>query len=147
MCYDEVRRAIQAEIKGSEIFPILIDETTDVSHTEQVSFVVRYVHNMQIKELFIQVCNVHSTSGDALKHLVMDLLKENDLKIHNIQGQGYDGAANMSGHYKGLQSRILKHNPKALYVHCQAHCLNVVLVESAKSNICFVTFFNIVGKT
>ncbi len=40
----------------------------------------------------------------------------------------------MSGHYKGLQSRILRQNPKALYVHCQAHSLNLVLVESAKSN-------------
>lgn len=78
---------------------------------------------MKIKERFIQVCNVHSTSRDALENLVMALLEENDLKIEDIRGQGYDGAANMSGHYKGLQSRILKQNPKALYVHCQAHCL------------------------
>lgn len=68
-----------------------MDETTDVSHAEQVSFVVRYVHNMKIKERFIQVCNVHSTSRDALENLVMALLEENDLKIDNIRGQGYDG--------------------------------------------------------
>lgn len=141
-----VKRVIKKEIQESKIFSILLDETTDVSHTEQVSFVVRYVHNMKIKERFIQVCNVHSTSGDALENLVMTLLEENDLKIENIRGQGYDGAANMSGHYKGLQSRILRQNPKALYVHCQAHCLNLVLVESAKSNICFVSFFNLVEK-
>lgn len=141
-----VKRVIREEIQESKIFSILLDETTDVSHTEQVSFVVRYVHNMKIKERFIQVCNVHSTSRDALENLVMVLLEENDLKIEDIRGQGYDGAANMSGHYKGLQSRILKQNPKALYVHCQAHCLNPVLVESAKSNICFVNFFNLVEK-
>lgn len=141
-----VKRVIKKEIQESKIFSILLDETTDVSHTEQVSFVVRYVHNMKIKERFIQVCNVHSTSGDALENLVMTLLEENYLKIENIWGQGYDGAANMSGHYKGLQSRILRQNPKALYVHCQAHCLNLVLVESAKSNICFVSFFNLVEK-
>ncbi len=141
-----VKHVIKKEIQESKIFSILLDETTDVSHTEQVSFVVRYVHNMKIKERFIQVRNVHSTSGDALENLVMTLLEENDLKIENIQGQGYDGSANMSGHYKGLQSRILRQNPKALYVHCQAHCLNLVLVESAKSNICFVSFFNLVEK-
>lgn len=28
----------------------------------------------------------------------------------------------------------------------QAHCLNLVVVESAKSNICFVSFFNLVEK-
>lgn len=64
------RRAIQTEIQEREIFSILIDETTDVSHTDQVSFIVRHVH-MQIKERFIQMCNVHSTSGDALENLVM----------------------------------------------------------------------------
>ncbi|XP_032414769.1 zinc finger MYM-type protein 1-like isoform X2 [Xiphophorus hellerii] len=141
-----VRHAIKTEIEESELCSILIDETTDVSHMEQVSFVVRYVHNMQIKERFIQVCNIQSTSGEALENLVLDVLKENNLKMDNIRGQGYDGAANMRGHYKGLQARILRHNPKALYVHCQAHCLNLVLVESAKSNICFVTFFNLVEK-
>lgn len=76
----------------------------------------------------------------------MAVLEENNLKKEDIPGQAYDGAANMSGHYKGLQSRILKQNPKALYVHCQAHCLNLVLIESAKSNICFVNFFNLIEK-
>uniref|UniRef100_A0A096M0Z6 DUF4371 domain-containing protein n=1 Tax=Poecilia formosa TaxID=48698 RepID=A0A096M0Z6_POEFO len=136
-----VRRPIKAEIEESELYSILIDQTTDVSHMEQVSFVVRYVHNMQVK-----VCNIQSTSGEALENLVLDVLKENNLKMDNIKGQGYDGAANMRGHYKGLQARILRHNPRALYVHCQAHCLNLVLVESAKSNICLVTFFNLVEK-
>uniref|UniRef100_A0A669EY62 DUF4371 domain-containing protein n=1 Tax=Oreochromis niloticus TaxID=8128 RepID=A0A669EY62_ORENI len=141
-----VRRVIQAEIQECETFSIMMDETTDVSHTEQVSFVVRYVHNMEIKERFLQVCNVESTTGNALEKLVIALLKENNLKIDNIRGQGYDGAANMSGRFKGLQSRIQKKNPKALYVHCQAHCLNLVLVESAKSNMCFVSFFNLIKK-
>lgn len=103
-----VRRVIQAEIQECETFCVMMDETTDVSHTEQVSFVVRYVHNMEIKERFLQVCNVESTTGDALEKLLIALLKENNLKIDNIRVQGYDGAANMSGRFKGLQSRIQK---------------------------------------
>lgn len=58
---------------------------------------------------------------------------------------GYDGASNMSGQYKRLQV-LLQHNSKALYVHCHAHCLNLVLVESAKSSLHFITFFNLVEK-
>ncbi|CAM4735718.1 unnamed protein product [Leuciscus chuanchicus] len=90
-----VKHVFREEIQESRIFSILLNETTDVSHTEQVSFVVRYVHNMKIKERFIQVCNVHSTSGDALESLLMAVLEENDLKIENIRDQGYDGAASM----------------------------------------------------
>lgn len=72
----------------------------------------------KIKDRFIQVCNVQA------------LLEENDLKIENIQDQGYDGAANMSGNCKRLLTRILWQNPKVLYVHWQAHCLNLVLIDT-----------------
>lgn len=140
------RREIQKEIKDAEIYSILLDETTDVSHKEQVSFVVRYVHEMEIKERFIQVCNVDTTTGQELENVVLSLLQENGLEMKNMRGQGYDGAANMSGMYRGLQARIRTHNEKALYVHCKAHCLNLVLVESAKSSVHFVTFFNLVEK-
>lgn len=141
-----IRREIQNEIKDAQIFSILLDETTDVSNKEQVSFVVCYVSDMEIKERFLQVCTVESTTGKELEKVVISLLQENGLDLKNIRGQGYDGAANMSGMYKGLQSRIRTLNEKALYVHCQAHCLNLVLVESAKSNVHFVTFFSLVEK-
>ncbi len=52
----------------------------------------------------------------------------------------------MSGPFKGLQSRIQKQNEYALYVHCHAHCLNLVLVERAKSSTHFASFFTIVEK-
>lgn len=39
-----------------------------------------------------------------------------------------------------------QHSAKALYVHCHAHCLNLVLAESAKSSLHFITFFNLVEK-
>lgn len=57
------------------------------------------------------------TTGKDLENVVITLLEENGLKVDDIRGQGYDGVANMSGSYKGLQSRIQSHNEKALYVH------------------------------
>ena len=83
------------------------------------------------------------TTGKELENVVRTLLEENGLKLEDVRGQGYDGAANMSGSYKGLQSQNQSHNDKALYVHGHAHCLNLVLVESAKSNQHFVRFFNL----
>lgn len=141
-----IRREINQEIKEAEMFSILLDETSDVSHKEQVSFVVRYLHDMTIKERFIEVCNVDSTTGQELENTVFSLLQKNGLELNKMYGQGYDGAANMSGMYRGLQARIRAHNEKALYVHCKAHCLNLVLVEAAKSSKHFVTFFNLVEK-
>lgn len=50
-----------------------------------------------------------------------------------LYGQGYDGASNMSGQFQGVQAQIRSKYPKALYVHCAAHSLN--LAVSTASNI------------
>jgi len=44
-----------------------------------------------------------------------------------LYGQGYDGAMNMAGRFKGVQSIIKEKYPKALYVHCAAHSLNLAV--------------------
>ena len=100
---------------------------------------MRYVHDFKIKERLLQVFNVQSTTGEPLKKEVISMFNTNNPNIDDICGQGYDGTANMSGIYNGLQSRFKRQYPKTL-VHCHAHCLDLLLVESAKSSIQFVTF-------
>ena len=53
-----------------------------------------------------------------------------NLDIKNLRGQGYDGASNMSGCFQGVQARILEKQPLAIYIHCVAHVLNLVVVDS-----------------
>ena len=56
-------------------------------------------------------------------------------------GQCYDGAAVMSGSCSGVQARILEEAPTAIYMHCCAHGLNLVLVDSVKQRIVAEDFF------
>ena len=58
-----------------------------------------------------------------------------------IVAQGYDGAAVMSGSENGVQSKIQKDHPSAVYIHCMAHKLNLVLVEACKANRMVSSFF------
>lgn len=53
-----VQKVIRSEIQDASIFSILLDGTTDISRTEQASFAIRYVHQMEIKERFIGLCHV-----------------------------------------------------------------------------------------
>ena len=46
--------------------------------------------------------------------------------VTGLRGQAYDGAANMAGIYSGPQAIIKKHQPLAPYVHCRAHCVNLI---------------------
>ncbi|CAG9814688.1 unnamed protein product [Phaedon cochleariae] len=52
--------------------------------------------------------------------------------IHNCRGQCYDGASNVSGHINGLQQKIRNVEPRAIYVHCLAHNLNLVAQDAMR---------------
>ena len=47
-----------------------------------------------------------------------------------IRGQGYDGASSMASAARGVQARIKEVSPKAVYVHCNSHVLNLVIARS-----------------
>lgn len=51
----------------------------------------------------------------------------------NLVGQGYDGASVMSGRHTGVSAQIKAVAKHVFYVHCNAHCLNLVLVDTVKS--------------
>ena len=46
-----------------------------------------------------------------------------------LRGQAYDGAGAMAGCSKGVATWIQDKYPKALYIHCAAHCLNLCVVK------------------
>ena len=52
--------------------------------------------------------------------------------MSNIVGQGYDGAAAMSGQHNGVQQFVKDKYPTATYVHCISQCLNLCLEKAAK---------------
>lgn len=49
------------------------------------------------------------------------------LDCNYLYGQGYDRASNMAGQFKGVQTLVRSKYPKALYVHCAAHSLNLAV--------------------
>jgi hypothetical protein len=46
-----------------------------------------------------------------------------------MRAHGYDGTANMSGKYIGVQVRLLQTVTGAMYVHDKSHCLNLAIVS------------------
>ena len=68
-------------------------------------------------------------------------MKQIGVNIYNLVGQGYDGAAVMSGKCAGVQEKIRTIILQALYVHCFAHRLNLVIVQAVKSVVPVADFF------
>ncbi|XP_050056294.1 uncharacterized protein LOC114127771 isoform X1 [Aphis gossypii] len=106
---------IKTQIMSAQYFSICIDSTFDVSHKEQLSFIVRYLFHDKIHERLIALTESPCTTGEALFDQFKLVMEKSNLDWKNkLVGQSYDGAANMRGSYSGLQSRIIDINPKAL---------------------------------
>ena len=76
---------------------------------------------------------LNDTSSEGLFNVLVESIKSYGLLIDDIRGQGYENGSNMKGKHKGVQSRLLKINPRALYMPCACHSLNLTLCDMAKS--------------
>ncbi|XP_074377292.1 uncharacterized protein LOC141718811 [Apium graveolens] len=110
-----------------------VDESIDASHKEYMAIVLRFVDvHGTIRERFFDIVNVADTTSLTLKKEIFDVLTRNNLSIHNMRGQGYDGASNMHGAFNGLHALFLKDCLYTYYVHCFAHRLQLALVGAAE---------------
>jgi hypothetical protein len=64
---------------------------------------------------------------------------QNGFDIQSIRRQGYDGARNMCGEWKGLQALFLNDCSYAYYVYCFAHRLQLALVVISREVFLFIS--------
>lgn len=126
-------KIIQSKIVNNknkcQCFSVLADETTDVAGIEQLSLSVRYfvTEKKQIMEEFLTLTPVHDAAGIGLADKILQTLESLSLNLSYLKGQGYDGAASMSGKFNGAQAHIFKKFPLSPYIHCSSHSLNLTI--------------------
>ena len=109
-CGQFITESVVRKIKENQFFSILADEASDCSNQEQLSLVIRYVgSDCIIREEFLGFlhCDL-GLSGKALAETVLGGLTDLGLSIRNCRGQGYDGAAGVSGHIMGYLHIFVK---------------------------------------
>ncbi|KAJ1101702.1 hypothetical protein NDU88_006767 [Pleurodeles waltl] len=147
---DHIRTVIFQNIIKAKYFAIMFDSTPDISHTDQMSQVIRYVHiedsGVHVTESFIDFIQLYGKSADVITKQICDKLQADCLKLEHCYGQGYDNAATMAGHISGVQKGILDMNPKAMFVPCNNHSLNLAGMHAVGVGTKSVTFFGTVEK-
>ena len=144
---DMIRKQIIEEVKSSEKFALIVDETKDVSKTEQISFVLRYFLHGCVHESFLQFEVADALDANSLTKKILAIFDSFGLDYKkNLVAQCYDGASVMSGKNSGVATRLQQICEQAVYVHCHAHRLNLVLVDTAKSIREAADFFSLLQR-
>jgi hypothetical protein len=143
---NEVFARILEELKCAKFYSISVDSTPDISHTDQLTCVVRYVLPSGPVERFLTFLQPERHTGEELAKRVITFLREHSISIQDCRGQSYDNASNMSGRYNGMQAFIKRQSPAAEYVPCAGHSLNLVGQNSVSCCRIAVSFFDIMQK-
>jgi hypothetical protein len=156
-CGEEITETILNQVRNAKYYSVIFDETTDISHVEQLSLNLRYVHNNKIREDFVKFIDayeniksispdqdVHSEqrlSGEALGKIVVKLLHDLSLDLNNCVGIGTDSCSVMSSEAAGAVSEIQKVAKHA----CRCPCLNHALNNSLSTSVNIACIRNTVG--
>ena len=142
----EIKKSIISNCQSAKFYLIIIDCTTDITHQEQLTIVLRFYNckSFAVEEHFIGFVDVKRTTGDVLTETFLKHLTEAGQDISNCRGQLYDNEANMKGIHSGVQKRIRDINPRAFFVSCSSHSLSLIVCDAAKFSSRAVSFNGLV---
>lgn len=145
-CGDEIREQILKQIHEAQFWSMMFDETTDSSHREQMTLIVRYLWKENVREDFITFIDAYKCAeylsggeskenkltGKTLGDIVLHHVKELGLNLSFCVGIGTDGASVMSSEQAGNVAHIQQEAVNAKRLHCYNHALNNSISKTAK---------------
>ena len=80
---NKVHSMIKREVQSAQFYTLMADETKDVSKSEQLSMVLRYLYNGSTYERFISFTECDEINSEAIFFYIMAGLREMDIDISN----------------------------------------------------------------
>lgn len=97
-----------------------------------MSICVRYTKNLKVYERFLGFIDVsENQNADTLATALVSFFEVNKINVP-IVAQAYDGANVMSGKFNGVQQKIKSKYLYAVYTHCMARRINLIVLDMSK---------------
>lgn len=137
---DSEKSALSADLK-SQIFSVLIDESTDISSVKTMCVVVRYYDPKtgrvvsrfwDLIDLFGEDNVDHTTSAKRLFQVLIKSFEDNCVPLKNIVGFGSDGCSTMMGCNNSVSTRFRQLCPGIVIIKCICHSLHLCSSEACK---------------
>lgn len=119
---EDIINQVTLSLQEVKYFSIQIDESTDISSCAMVLCYVRFLYNNDLIENVLFCKELQSTTtGEDIFDLLNSFFEKHGILWNKCYSICTDGAAAMTGQYKGAVSRIKKLNPLVKWVHCVIH--------------------------
>ena len=128
-----IRTNIRKDINKAFFVSAEVDEKTDITQKAQISVNFRYVYEALyiVKKAFLGFDDVSDDRrASAIAQYVLGILQKFN-SVEKLVAQTYDGSV-MSSEMNGVQAKIKENVSEAMFLHCCAHKLNLMLLHSAK---------------
>ena len=113
----------------------MVDETTDKSNKEQLTLVLRWIdESFMVSEEFLGLYYLSSTSAESIVGAIKDAFLRFQIPMTKIRGQCYDGCSTMAGSKAGVAKKIEELEPRAVFLHCYGHALNISVGNTIKQS-------------
>ncbi|CAF1489142.1 unnamed protein product [Adineta ricciae] len=149
---NQVREQISKKLRGC-VFALMADETRDISGHEQLSIVVWVVsservpggtgfsskHTITFNEYLVGLVKLDAFHAQTLADEIVQYFSSLNISLNK--------ASVMSGKHAGVQA-ILRQNfaPGAIYIHCYAHQLNLVICDVSQVVLYLPEFYCVLSK-
>ena len=145
-----MKKKIVDQVKQKNYFAMIFNSIPDLSHMDQTSQVLRYVlierSGVNVVESFVDFMETKGQTAEYIPNMILERVNEQGIDIANCRGHAYDNAAVRSGKHNGVQKCIEDVNPKAKFVPCSNHSLNLAGVHAVVVTTNSVTFLGAVER-
>lgn len=119
-------------VKRSPCFSLAIDESTDVSSTQQMILYVWYLEGSKVETKFLAIVPLYKATAAAIHATLMDRIMAWDLPTDKFVAFGSDGASVMTGKNNGVAALLKRDYPWLHSFHCIAHKLALAAKGACK---------------
>nr|XP_054606904.1 zinc finger MYM-type protein 1-like [Nothobranchius furzeri] len=139
----EITENITKQIRSSTMYSVMADEAR-YHHTERLAVCVRFVTmEGSPSEAFLGLHKLEKFDTKSIADGIEAVVQSHNLGDLKCVAQTYDGASVMSGAVGGVQAYFKERHPEAVYAHCYAHELNLVLCHTCKAIPEAAAFFDL----
>ena len=113
----------------------MVDEITDKSNKEQLTFVIRWVNNdFMVAEDFLGLYSLSAIDAQSIMQVMKDVFLRFQIPFAKLRGQCYDGCNTMAGARAGVATKVQEIELRAVFTHCYGHALNLGISDAIKKS-------------